>query len=150
MSIQVEPYSAELMDEALPLLQAHWEEVAFYKDVPLDPHLENYKLLNDVGCLKIITARINKELVGYTVFLISQMAHYKTQKIAQQDVFFVRQDKRKTMMGVGITLLNESERVLSELDVDVVQHHVKVYKDFGPMLEKFGYTFVEKIYQKRL
>jgi hypothetical protein len=78
------------------------------------------------------------------------MAHYKTKKIAQQDVFFVRQDKRKTMIGVGAMLLSASEDVLSELDVDVVQHHVKVYKDFGPMLEKFGYTFVEKLYQKRL
>jgi hypothetical protein len=150
IEVQVEPYSKELMDEAQPLLQKHWEEIAFDKDIPLDPDYDHYEMLHKEGCLIIITARFAGALIGYTVFHLATLAHYKTELCAFQDVFFVNQAKRKTMLGAGAALLYKSEEVLKGLGVDSVTHHVKVYQDFGPMLERYGYTFVEKLYQKRL
>ena len=148
--VKEEKLTDSLITELEPILVAHYQELSNNIDIPLNPDYDKYKKLYEAGCLVIVTARSGGLLVGYTCFLISPNMHYKTSLQAYQDAMFVRQDKRKTMLGAGIALLRESEKVLKARGVQLIQHHVKVYKDFSPMLERLGYSFVEKIYQKRL
>ena len=148
--IQEERLDDRFFDESMPIMLSHWNEVAVHKDIPLSPNRELYIKLDEAGCILNMTARKDGKLIGYIIFSISPNMHYQTSLQASQDAFFVDKGSRKTMAGVGISLLKESEKILASKGVQVITQHVKIYKDFSPMLLKFGYKHIENIYQKRL
>ena len=77
----------DVFKEMIPLLEAHWQEIAHYKDIPLDPDFDAYFRAEDAGMLRVFTARDeNDVLIGYAVFLIRFNIHYKSSKQALQDV----------------------------------------------------------------
>ena len=54
-----------LFEEMMPLLTAHYKEIAQYLDIPLNPNFEKYALMELAGTLRIYTARAeNGLLVG--------------------------------------------------------------------------------------
>ncbi len=52
-----EPLTDALWDEAMPLLQAHWKEVAAFQDIPLNPDRALYAASEEAGILRVFTAR---------------------------------------------------------------------------------------------
>lgn len=138
----------QLWGEIDPLLRKHWHEVAHYKDIELNPDVELYGKLEDIDALRCYTARINGQLVGYCIFFVKNMLHYKQVKQAVQDVFFVLPEYRDKR--VGYQLLKFCHAQLAAEQVDTVAQHVKFAHDFGPLLEHMGYEPIEKIYMKRL
>ncbi len=151
ITIQEERITEELKDEFTSLAYKHWEEIATHKDIPMSIDWESYEALDNSDHLVGMTARDGDGiLVGYAVFILHYHPHYKEHIYAQQDVLFVDMSKRKTMAGVGLKLIRESEKVLASYGVDVIHHHVKVKHDFSPFLERLDYNFVEKIYEKRI
>lgn len=151
MLFQLEPASPNLFREMSPLLEAHWEEIAHFKDIKLNPDWERYLKAEQADALRIFTAREDdNQLIGYIVFFIANNPHYAQSKQAQQDVLFLRKDKRKT--GLGRDFILWADEMLRSDGVDVVYHHVKAAKelDFSPLLESIGYHFVDKILARRL
>lgn len=139
--------ASDVFDEALPLLRAHWEEIAHYKDIPLDPDREQYRLFDEAGMLRTYTARTDKwELVGYAVFFVRPNAHYKSSLQAVQDIIFISKDHRG---GTGAKFILWCDEQLRAEGVQVVYHHVKAAHNFGPLLERFGYKLVDLIYARR-
>ena len=66
-------------DDAQPLLEAHWQEIALNKDiVPLDPDWDAYEQLEEEGKLFIFTARDGGQLAGYFVVIVAPHIHYKS------------------------------------------------------------------------
>jgi hypothetical protein len=49
--------SVDLWPEITPLLEQHWQEIAHYKDIPLDPDVERYNAMDEQGLLRCFTAR---------------------------------------------------------------------------------------------
>lgn len=139
---------AGLWDEAWELLKAHWEEVAHYKDIALNPDVGLYDAMEKAGALRCYTARVDGKLVGYAVFFVRPNAHYKQCLVAQQDVLFVLPAYR--LGRTGITLIRVAEKALRADGVQVVYHHAKRTNRVGELLARLGYELVDEIYAKRL
>ena len=132
----------------MPLLQAHWREIAHYQDIELKPDVETYARLQAAGQLRCYTARDSGRLIGYVVFFVRPNPHYATSLQAHQDVLFVALDYRKGM--VGVRLIRFAEQRLKAEGVQVIYHHAKRTNKVGELLKRLGYELVDEIYAKRL
>jgi hypothetical protein len=132
--------------ELLPLLEAHWREVARYQDVPLDPDVEAYAMLEQTGQLRCYTLRENGRLLGYAFYFVRPNLHYRGSVQAMQDVFYMVPEAR----AHAVRLLRYSERRLRALGVQVVHQHAKRVNSFNALLSALGYELSDDIHSKRL
>lgn len=147
--IQREVYTRALGHEALPLLTAHWREIANYQAaIPLDIDWDFYDKMQAQAKLLCITARVGGKLVGYSVFLITRHPHYVSTVFAANDVIFVSEDMRKGR--IGLSLIRASEREARALGARKITWHVKVTNDVARLLERLGYQCDELIMGKLL
>lgn len=139
---------ADITKEVIPLLFAHWKEIAHYDDIKLEPDWESYRALNEAGILKVFTVRTTnaRVLIGYSVFFVKNNLHYKSSKQAVQDILFIHKDYR----GTGRHFIRWCDQQLKADGIQVVYHHVKKAHNFGPLLERMDYELVDLIYAKRL
>lgn len=142
-----ESFTSELFSEALPLLAAHWQEIAHYPDIPLNPDLSFYHSCEKAGILRCFTARRESTLVGYAVFIARYNPHYRTSFQASQDVIYIAPDSRGKM---GLKFIRFCDRELQQEHVQAVYHHVKAAHNFGLLLQRIGYELVDLIYARRL
>ena len=137
----------QVLDEIKPLLAQHWEEIATYKDLPLDPDYEAYLRMAAAGRVRVFTARHEGVLIGYGVFFLGNL-HYKGSGIATQDILFILPQYRGTT--VGYRLIKFCDDSLRAEGLQVTYQHVKISHDFSPVLSRLGYRPVEIIYARRL
>jgi GNAT superfamily N-acetyltransferase len=139
-----------LWEEIEPLLVKHWEEIAHYKDIPLDPDREGYQGLEAGDRLRCYTARDPQTgaLIGYSVYVLAHNMHYRGSYQASQDILFLLPEYRKSR--IGINLIAYADECLRAEGVQVVTQHVKVAHNFGPVLVRLGYEEVDRIFAKRL
>lgn len=130
------------------MLKEHYEEISSHHDIALKPDVDRYNLLEQNGSIVCFTARKESSLIGYAIYIVSINLHYSDSLQALQDVLFIRTSERKG--GVGIGLIRYADKGLKKMGVQIVYQHVKVAHDFGPLLERLGYTFVERVFSKRL
>lgn len=138
----------DVFEEMIPLLEAHFHEIAHFKDIPFNPDRELYEAMEEQGCLRVFTARNDGVLIGYAVYVVRHNGHYKSSLQAVQDVLFLLPEYRKARLGAE--LISVCDNVLRAEGVQVVYQHVKLAHNFGPLLEKLGYEVIEHIYGKRL
>lgn len=137
----------ECFAEALPLLAEHWQEIAHYKDIPLEPDYDAYAAAENSGNLVCFTARTETgELIGYAVYFLRKNLHYKSSLQAYQDILFISKPHR----GMGGKFILWCDDQLRALTCQAVYQHVKKAHNFGPLLERIGYTLVDLIFAKRL
>lgn len=148
ITYMVEPLTDELIKEITPILETHREELQSYKDMKLNPDWHAYKILEVINKLMWLIAREEGVIVGYSLYVISNNLHYKDFLFAQEDVFYVVNDKRGSR--IGINLIRKSEYLLKEMGVDVITHHAKFTNNFAPFLERLGYHKTETMLAKRL
>jgi hypothetical protein len=132
--------------EIQPLLREHWEEVAFYPDIPLAPDEERYRQMDAAGILRVYTVRREGVLHGYAVFFVLPSLHYSTQRQATCDVVYLVPEVRG---GAGYRFIAWCDEQLRGEGVDLVSHHVKVKLDWSPLLERLGYEWMDKILVRR-
>ncbi|MGH2517811.1 MAG: hypothetical protein ACRDHP_19365, partial [Ktedonobacterales bacterium] len=63
--LATEELTPVLANEMTPLLRSHYDEIAFYKDIPLDPDWDGYLRIQATGSLRVFTARAGDALIGY-------------------------------------------------------------------------------------
>lgn len=136
----------QVFDEVSPLLVGHYTEIEGHLGIPLDIDWEAYAEVEKAGAIRIFTARIDGNLIGYTVFFVHTSLHYKTSKQAVQDGLFIDPEHR----GFGMKFLRWCDTQLRNEGVQFVHHSVSVLKDFGQMLERLGYEKSETVYRRRL
>ena len=147
MIFKEEIITKELLEEAKPLLYKHWEEIAHYKDIPLDPDFDLYLKMQAMGAIRSYSVRNDEgKLVGYACFFVRHNGHYKQTLYAVQDIVFIDPECR----GGGFKFIRWCDEQLRELGVNVVTHHIKAAHNFGPALERMGYTLQDLIYSRRL
>jgi hypothetical protein len=157
-----EPLTDALWDEAMPLLEAHWREIAAFQDIPLEPDRETYAASEQAGVLRCFTARDTRRptrqppgsqwmmrdgLVGYALYFVRPNPHYKSSVQAAQDVIYLDPSVRG---GTGYKFIAWCDAQLAAEGVQITYHHVKAKHDFGRLLERQGYELVDLIYAKRL
>lgn len=145
--VQHEPF-VDCWDEMKDLFREHYEEIAFYKDIELDPDEDAYVKLAARGLLRIYTVRDAGALVGYVMFLVRPNPHYRRSLNAVQDVLYLKPEYRRGRTGV--TLIRVAETRLRAEGVQVVYHHVKRTNRVGQLLARLGYELVDEVYAKRL
>jgi GNAT superfamily N-acetyltransferase len=144
----VERY-ADVIEEGKPLLIEHWSELATYSDIPLDPEYEFYRKMDEVGALKIFTARKDGLLIGYSIFVIRpRHGHYHV-GYAINDIIIVRPEHRN--MGVGTAFVAYWDGVLHDLGVTFVHIDTKINSpELLHLLTRCGYAPVTTGVEKRL
>ena len=136
-------------EDARPLLEKHWEEIALNKEViKLNPDWDAYADLEDAGVLKIFTARSDGKLIGYFVVFVKAHIHYKGHLFAYNDILFLDKEHRKGYTGAK--LIKFAEKCLKEDGVSVCVVNTKRHKPFDVLLKWLGYKHIENIYSKVL
>ena len=150
IAYSIEDYSDALIEEVWSTLEEHRVELSKYEDMKLNPNNKVYLALQEAGMVKIITAReiATGKIVGYACYIIQPNLHYCDFLYANQDLFYVTQEKRGSRIAVN--LLKISESVLKECNVSIIAQHAKLTNKFGKLLELSGYNLAEKIYHKRI
>lgn len=139
----------DLWDELQPLFVKHYDEVATFHDIPLEPDQARYFAAEDHGQLRCYTVRVDGQLAGYAVFVVGPHLHYATSKQAVQDLVFVLPEHRRGRLG--LTTLKFTDSALATEGVDVIHHHVKVkHPALRRLLEYLGYELTEWVMVKRI
>ena len=146
MEYQEEQGTMELFLEAMPLLEAHEEELNTF-DCDLDADLVLYVRAAYNGGIAFYTVRDEGELVGYAVYWIRRHPHYNLM-IADQDILFLRRDLRNGR--VGLKLIKFSEAKLKERGINVVTQRTKKHFDLGKLYAYLGYSLQEEVYTKEI
>lgn len=148
-----EPINPAFVEEIKPLISAHWQEIAHFKDIPLDPDFDLYQKIYDSGTLRAFTVRTEEgTLIGYALFFVKVNLHYKSSNQAVQDILFIHPEHR----GMGRKFIAWCDEQLQAEGVQAVYHHMKAAHSFGPMLETIGkkegnpYEIQDLIYVRRL
>lgn len=139
-----------VLSEITPLLEKHWDEIAHFRDIPLNPDYETYFKMDDAGLLRVFTARdeATKELIGYAIFFIKHNLHYKDSLQALQDVLFVDPTRRGSFSPRFVLWC---DRQLKAEGVQVVFQHVKCATwNTIEFFQKLGYEKIDLILGKRL
>lgn len=148
LAFQVEPL-ASVRPDVDQLLQLHYDELTFGKErITLAPDWGRYEALERDGGLLIHTARDDGQLVGYAAWFLVHHAHYLHDLFAINDVFYL-DPARRDDPWLGFRFIRYVDRNLSEMpEVASIKWHVKVTKNFGPMLKRLGYVAEEVIWSK--
>lgn len=145
MQFSIENYS-DVLTDIKPLLEHHWFEVAAHKEIyDLNPDWELYERMAKQNVLRIFTCRINNQIVGYSIYMVSRHHHYKQSIVARNDITFLIESERKG--NIGYKLLKFAIENLTK-EADRIIFNVKVYKDFGNILERLGFQKFEIVYDK--
>jgi GNAT superfamily N-acetyltransferase len=147
-----EPLSI-LLDDGLPeLVRQHHAEVGVFKrEMPLDVDWDGYYQDERNGILRVLGARIDEKLVGYSSFCIFKgHRHYRSTPHALNDGIFVLKRHRHT--GIGVELIDKGERdILADFAPRFVRfrYHDKTFVNLiGPVLKKRGYEHNEDGWDK--
>ena len=136
-------------DEAKPLLQEHWEEIALNKeDIKLEPDWQRYATLADQGVLRIYTAREDGELKGYFVVMVMPSLHYSSHLFAMNDILFLKKECRKGT--TGIKLIKHAVQDLKSIGTKLVHINEKKKQDFGLILDRLGFEHIENVWQLKV
>jgi GNAT superfamily N-acetyltransferase len=148
--VQTEPWiaiAAEIEDVAA----YHWQDLALDKLLfERDLDHAQYRLLQEMGRLEVITARDAGKLVGYAVwFVMPHHLHYQSSgPVALADMYFIMKPYRKG--GLGVRLFTESERRLKERGVIRAHTSCKVHEDHTAFFEAMGWTQTDFTFSKLL
>lgn len=139
--------AADIWGEALPLMRAHWEEIGHDRDLlVLDPDLVRISALEQAGAWLTFEARRDGQLVGYAGYIVSPHLHYRAAVTAFADVIYLDPSLR----GHAFRFLRFIDAELRRVGAVKTFVHMKRERDFGPLLERLGYVWAEKLYSRRL
>ena len=144
-------YQQEFLDtcekDCQELIRLHWEEIALNKElIKLNPDWDAYHTLENSDKLKIFTARIKEELVGYFVVITGSNLHYKDHVFAVNDILYLSKEHRKGR--TGLKLIKFAEKCLKKDGVSVLSINTKVHKPFDSLMEYMGFNLIERVYSK--
>jgi GNAT superfamily N-acetyltransferase len=135
--------------ELLPLLAAHYQEIASDQDILLDIDFQKYLAMERLGILKVYTARVDDVLIGYAAFVVAPNPHYLGSKQAKNDVLYVAPEHRRGR--VGMRLLQFCDKQLTALGAQISWHHQKIaHPALGRLLKHLGYEEREIVWARRL
>jgi hypothetical protein len=141
---------ADVIINRVDFLEIHYDELALHKDtIPLNPDYDRYLSLESKNQLKIYTLRTDEHiLIGYAVFFISPMIHYKSTICATNDLLYISKEYRQGM--TGIKFIKYCETKLHEHGVHKITWHIKESNNFIPILKRMGYITEDIIVGKVL
>lgn len=136
----------EEFDEALPLIQRHWSEIAWKRDkIPLSVNKEQYLMMEEKGIIACYIGRDNGQMVAYALFFLMSHPHYSKTLYATNDVIYVQPESRGM---TGTKFIDFIEEDLRRSGVQTILYHVKESLNWGKLLERKGFEPVDRVWQK--
>lgn len=138
----------DVINELMPLWQAHWKETEMYREGQgFNPDVEKYIKYNDIPDYYILyTARDGKKLIGNFGAYLSTSMH--TQKLeGTEDTLFLLPEYRKGLNSVHFVRFVENDLVARgalELSITVKSERVRKFCEF------LGYKLVAYQYSKEV
>lgn len=143
-----ERYS-DAIEEMRLMYPAHWAEIEKDADtIPLDMDYERYELLERLGIIHLVTARIDGRMVGYHLFCVSPHLHHKSSLTAVSDIFYLKPSYRKGFNGINFLRFAESS--LKARGVQRAAMESTMRRDFGVILRFLGWGVMGHLYSKVL
>jgi L-amino acid N-acyltransferase YncA len=141
----VEPLFPDLIEEIKPYVDDQYEELSNVKgQIPYELDLDQFKMLEDTGALKVVTARDGK-LVGYVIWLLFPHLHFKGVLHAAADLYHVTKSERGK--GTGRAMFEYSINFCKEIGVRRILMGEKMKYKHSKLLESFGFELTEQFYQ---
>ena len=135
----------DCFEEALPLLQAHWDETAS-PEPALDPDWDAYRACEDAGMVSAYGFRVDGVLQGYALYFLRPSMHAKTIRLASQDLLYIAPAYRGVQAVEFLTWVHAQ---LQDEGAQAVTSHVTVRKDFSGLMAYLGYTQVSTFWMRR-
>ena len=143
ITYHIEPLARNL-PEIKTLIEGHWLEIANNRDkIKLDPDWDQYQKLCDLDMVTLFTVRDSGRMVGYSVFMVHPLLHYKADRVASNDIVYLLPKYRQGFCGVR--LLKMCHEHFKALGIEKIHWHLKPGHDWSKILERWGYKFEEKI-----
>jgi len=144
--IQNERITEDLLNEVVPLLKKHYNEVGT-EGYAISPDRAIYIKSSASGLYACYTLRVVERLVGYLGFWILSHPHY-LMNVAQMDLLFIEKEYRG---GSAVKLIKFSEIDLKEnYNIDVIFQSTSSKRDIGPLFLRLGYKNSDKMFMKEL
>lgn len=141
----------DCFSDIIKMVESHYKEISFFSDFAykFNPDIEQYKALEKHNLLFIFCAYdVDGSIIGYNIYTVSNHPHCKNQKVAIQDLFFVKPEFRK--QGIGLGLIKEAEEYFGHIGVNFIIQAASVKKDFSSLLLNRGYKLLDILYIKEL
>lgn len=127
----------------------HFKELALNQEkIPLDMDFALYRDLYRKQLLHIVTARTEKEMVGYHLAIV--VTHHphnaSAGPYATTDMFYILPEHRKG--GTGAKLLIAAEVALTKLGVKRMAISTKLHSSQQKLFEALGWTATDLVFHK--
>lgn len=142
-----EPFTNSLLESMVPLIVNHHREITIHKQT-LEPNFAMYDVMQKNGTLRVYTARMEGELVGYSIFIVHPHQHFKNCLQASEDLLYLSDECRQGL--IGYNFIKFCDGMLDKDGVNLIYHKVTTSKDFSPLLDRLGYVPVETVYARRV
>lgn len=125
------------------LLREHWLETRPIRGEPFEPDWCRYYELEERGVLRTLCAyrrraRVEPELVGYSINYLLSHQHSSRYVFLQNDAVFVGKKHRPT--GIGPQLVLATETLARELGARMMMWGAPIGGPLAEMLPKLGYV----------
>lgn len=137
-----------LAEEIIALSDKHYSEVVTYEERDPDISIDHYVSIEHRGALRTYTARKNKAIIGYAVYVVSYHPHYRKSLRAIQDAIYI--DPNHRVGNIGVSFIQWTESKLAQEGVEYVYQSSAKDHDIGHLLIRMGYKPIESIYLRRL
>lgn len=137
----------DFLEELKPLLEKHYEEIAYRKDkIKLNPDYERYLQLDALGLTHSITVRDGDRLVGYYISVLSPNLHYKDHLYSVNDILYIDTPYRGGT--AAYRMFKFVEKKLKDKGVSVMTLHMKTEFPFDRLCTALGMDKLENLYIK--
>jgi hypothetical protein len=146
ITYQVERWNS-IVREFDPFIEPHWKELGLdHIDVPVALDYPSYEKLDNDGHLHVVTVRDNGKLIGYHISLIRNMLHYANTLHAIVDLYYLKQEYRKSK--IGVEMFQFAEDKFKELGVIKIINGSKIHLLHDKLFLGLGFKPTEIIYTK--
>lgn len=141
--------ATEWIEQAWHLLEAHREELTTNKGLMiLKPDISTYEMLESKKALLSLGAFSGDEIIGYSINILANNLHYADLMMCQNDVLYVREDKRQG--PTGLRLIYETERLAKDRGADLMLWHAKPDTNLNELLPRLAYRVQDVVYTRVL
>lgn len=140
---------ADCYQEADTMLRMQYEEITTCKEAKVyNPNYYRYQELEDMGMLRVFTARDDGNLIGYFVSFVTPHLHYSDTMFALNDILFIHPTWRKGSCGYRLIKLATED--LKNFGAAILIIHMKVDYPFRNLLIRLGFTLTEENWERVL
>lgn len=143
----LEVKATEKIQEVWALLEQHREELTTdKKNMVLNPNINMYKNMEDMGMLFTLVLCDGEKIVGYSVNILGNNLHYSDLLVSQNDLLFVLDSYRKSKWG--LKLIQETEKLAKEKGAKLIMWHGKPNTSLSKLMPKLGYNIQDITYSR--